>query len=248
MTFQTSRRSLLAQSAAILGFAFLPQARAAASWSSEAFERARPIERAAIAHPFLKTLADGTIARDKILWYLAQNAGYLRNYAASLSRACAKLENPQDRALLAQWIKDTAGTETWTQDLLRKFSGGRDATPFMRLRPTTLFYASWEAKASEEGTAGEAWAALLPCFTMYEVAGRCIAGHIRKENPYREWLSAYGDPAYSKTVESAVALADRLARKETPEGHARMIENYLTSCRLEWALWDAAERLEDWPV
>ena len=78
----------------------------------------------------------------------------------------------------------------------------------MRLRPTTLFYASWEAKASEEGTAGEAWAALLPCFTMYEAAGRFIAKRIREENPYREWLSAYGDPAYSKTVESAVALAN----------------------------------------
>ena len=139
MTFLTSRRSLLAQSAALLGFAFLPQARAAASWSAEVFERARPIERAVIAHPFLKALADGTISRDKILWYLAQNAGYLKSYAASLSRACAKLENPEDRALLAQWIKDTAGTETWTLDLLKKFSGGRDTTPFMRLRPTTLF-------------------------------------------------------------------------------------------------------------
>lgn len=252
MTFLTSRRTLLSQSAALLGFAFLPQVQAAshaaAFWSAEVFERARPIERAVLDHPFLKALADGTIEKDKILWYLAQNAGYLKNYAASLSRACAKLENPEDRSLVAQWIRDTAGTETWTLDLLKKFSAGRDAAPFMRLRPTTLFYSSWEAKASEEGTAGEAWAALLPCFTMYETAGRFIAENIKAENPYREWLSAYGDPAYSKTVESAVALADRLARRETPEGRARMTENYLTSCRLEWALWDAAEKLEDWPV
>ena len=120
MTFLTSRRTLLTQSAALLGFAFLPHAHAAASWSAEAFERARPIERAVIDHPFLKALADGTIEKDKILWYLAQNAGYLNNYAASLSRACAKLENPEDRSLLAQWIKDTAGTETWTLELLKK--------------------------------------------------------------------------------------------------------------------------------
>lgn len=87
MTFLTSRRTLLTQSAALLGFAFLPHAHAAASWSAEAFERARPIERAVIDHPFLKALADGTIEKDKILWYLAQNAGYLNNYAASTTIA-----------------------------------------------------------------------------------------------------------------------------------------------------------------
>ena len=71
MTFLTSRRTLLSQSAALLGFAFLPQAHAAshaaASWSAEVFERARSIERAVLDHPFLKALADGTIEKDKIL-------------------------------------------------------------------------------------------------------------------------------------------------------------------------------------
>ena len=248
MTICISRRTVLLKTAALAGFAFLPQARAASTWSAEAFERARPIERAVVAHPFLRALAEGTIEREKILWYLAQNVGYLQSYAASLSRVCAKLESPEDRALLAQWIKDTAGTEDWTRGLLEKFSAGRDAAPLMRLRPTTLFYASWEAKASFEGTAGEAWAALLPCFTIYEAAGRFIAARIKPENQDREWLSAYGDPAYAKTVDSAVALADRLACKETPEGRERMTENYLTSSRLEWALWDAADKLEDWSV
>ena len=84
-------------------------------------------------------------------------------------------------------------------------------------------------------------------FVKHETVGKMIAANVAPGNPYQAWLGAYGDPAYSETVKKAVGLADRLAARETAENRARMTENYLTSCRLEWILWDAAWRLKGWP-
>lgn len=132
-------------------------------------------------------------------------------------------------------------------ELIEKLRDGRDITALTRVKPSTLFYVSWEAKATLDSSVGAAWAALLPCFTLYETVGKMIAANVAPGNPYQAWLGAYGDPAYSETVKKAVGLADRLAARETAENRARMTENYLTSCRLEWILWDAAWRLKGWP-
>ena len=199
------------------------------------------------AHPFLQELASGTIAREKVLWYLAQNVIYLKGYGESLTRVEKRLTDAADRRLLTQWIKETAQTEVWMLELIEKLRDGRDITALTRVKPSTLFYVSWEAKATLDSSVGAAWAALLPCFTLYETVGKMIAANVAPGNPYQAWLGAYGDPAYSETVKKAVGLADRLAARETEENRARMTENYLTSCRLEWIFWDAAWRLKGWP-
>ena len=247
MSALLSRRSFLTQTAALAAAGIPFTVPAAASWSAEAFARTRSVTDAVLAHPFLQELASGTIAREKVLWYLAQNVIYLKGYGESLTRVEKRLTDAADRRLLTQWIKETAQTEVWMLELIEKLRDGRDITALTRVKPSTLFYVSWEAKATLDSSVGAAWAALLPCFTLYETVGKMIAANVAPGNPYQAWLGAYGDPAYSETVKKAVGLADRLATRETAENRARMTENYLTSCRLEWILWDAAWRLKGWP-
>ena len=247
MSALLSRRSFLTQTAALAAAGIPFTVPAAASWSAEAFARTRSVTDAVLAHPFLQELASGTIAREKVLWYLAQNVIYLKGYGESLTRVEKRLTDAADRRLLTQWIKETAQTEVWMLELIEKLRDGRDITALTRVKPSTLFYVSWEAKATLDSSVGAAWAALLPCFTLYKTVGKMIAANVASGNPYQAWLGAYGDPAYSETVKKAVGLADRLAARETAENRARMTENYLTSCRLEWIFWDAAWRLKGWP-
>lgn len=247
MSALLSRRSFLTQTAALAAAGIPFTVPAAASWSAEAFARTRSVTDAVLAHPFLQELASGTIAHEKVLWYLAQNVIYLKGYGESLTRVEKRLTDAADRRLLTQWIKETAQTEVWMLELIEKLRDGHDITALTRVKPSTLFYVSWEAKATLDSSVGAAWAALLPCFTLYETVGKMIAANVAPGNPYQAWLGAYGDPAYSETVKKAVGLADRLAARETAENRARMTENYLTSCRLEWILWDAAWRLKGWP-
>ena len=64
-------------------------------------------------------------------------------------------------------------------------------------------------------------------------------------NPYAEWLSAYGDPAYSETVDRAVNLAARLGSEASPEEWKRARTAYRTSCGFERRLFEAAYLLEE---
>ena len=95
----------------------------------------------------------------------------------------------------------------------------------------------------------EALAALLPCFWSYGEVGRHVAKTRKTEgNRYAEWIAGYGDPAYEKTVETAMAIGSDLAAGLKPEERTAMTAAFLRSNRLEWMFWDAAWRLERWPA
>ena len=90
------------------------------------------------------------------------------------------------------------------------------------------------------GSPAVGMAALLPCFWVYGVVGKGIAKIRRLENnPYAEWVSAYGSAEYEKNVASAVGLADRLAAKASDEERRKATEAFLEGCRLEKAFFDA---------
>lgn len=156
MSALLSRRSFLTQTAALAAAGIPFTVPAAASWSAEAFARTRSVTDAVLAHPFLQELASGTIAHEKVLWYLAQNVIYLKGYGESLTRVEKRLTDAADRRLLTQWIKETAQTEVWMLELIEKLRDGHDITALTRVKPSTLFYVSWEAKATLDSSVGAA--------------------------------------------------------------------------------------------
>lgn len=201
---------------------------------------------AALAEPFVREAAAGTLAKDAFAWYFAQNLHYLDNYALSFDRFGDRLEG-DDRALCRRWAEETRAMKPWTEGLFTKIVGGKpEESPFHVLRPTTAAYMRHERESAEHAPLLAGFAALLPCFTVYERMGTTIA-RTRKlaGNPYAEWLSAYGDPAYSETVGRAVSLTARLGSGASPEEWKRARTAYRTSCGFERRLFEAAYLLEE---
>src|SRR3970040_2297836 len=63
---------------------------ASAAFTGEMWERARPVYKKTLQHPFLKGLADGSLPRDKFQFYLEQDAQYLRVFGQALSVLASK--------------------------------------------------------------------------------------------------------------------------------------------------------------
>lgn len=200
---------------------------------------------AVLKEPFVTEVAAGTLAKDAFAWYFAQNLHYLENYALAFDRFGERLDG-EDRALCRRWADETRGMIPWTAGLFTKIIGGQpEESAYDALRPTTAAYMRHELESAERAPLLAGFAALLPCFTVYERMGMTIARTRKLEgNPYAEWLAAYGDPAYSETVATALGLAERLGRNATPDEWELAKTAYRTSCAFERRLFRAAYTLE----
>lgn len=200
---------------------------------------------AVLKEPFVTEVAAGTLAKDAFAWYFAQNLHYLENYALSFERFGERVEG-DDLALCRRWAEETRAMMPWTRGLFTKIVGGKpEESSFHALRPTTAAYMRHELESAERAPLLAGFAALLPCFTVYERLGMTIARTRKLEgNPYAEWLAAYGDPAYSETVDLALGLAERLGRNAKSDEWEQAKAAYRTSCAFERRLFRAAYTLE----
>ena len=228
-----SRRLLLQSAALTLAAPTLPTF-AYLQWHEEAFPLAAKDIEALTHHPFVTGLIEGTLPQESFLWYLCQNLNYLAGYEKSLMKLAPRLTDKDDRK---------QATYRWTSEVIKSSAQHRDTDRYRAVRPTTRRYIEWEAENASEAPVSVAWATLLPCFWVYGEVGRFVSANKKPDSPYAAWLDGYGDPAYAKTVNAAVALADLLAAQDA-KNRGRATDAFLSSVKFEAALWDAAVKLE----
>jgi thiaminase/transcriptional activator TenA len=116
--------------------------------------------------------------------------------------------------------------------------------------PTTYAYTRHLLSVAYAGTVAEIEAALLPCQWGYAEIGAALAraGEPADAPLYAEWIQMYASPEYQELAGGMCTLLDRLAETAGSAERARMREHFLTSSRYEYLFWDAALRMETWPV
>ena len=65
---------------------------------------------------------------------------------------------------------------------------------------------------------------------------------------YRRWIDTYGGDQFDAVVREVLGLADRVAPALTDAQRRAMRERFVVASRYEWMFWDAAYRLQRWPV
>lgn len=212
-------------------------------WSEHAWAQAQRIYGSILSHPFVCELAAGTLPREKFLYYLGQDAQYLKSYTAVLSHVASRLPYKDQVESFLQFATEGIAVE---RALHESFIRGMELPP---VSPTCMLYTSVEKSMAYEDVAVET-AALLPCFWIYRNVGRAIldsAGDL-STNPYAQWIRTYGDSAFDRSTDRAIEICDRLADESTCEVRRRMDEVFITCCRLEWMFWDSAYNLEKWKI
>ncbi|MDI3299299.1 MAG: thiaminase II [Bacillota bacterium] len=213
------------------------------------WESIDPVWQAIRRHPFLAGLTDGTLERRRFLFFVVQDALYLRDYARTLSLAAAKAPEAGAMALFARSAAGVVEVERRLHDFyFREFGLSPEEVEATAMAPTNLFYTRYLLSVAYERPFHELLGALLPCFWIYQRTGEELLRLGSPDPFYRRWIETYGGEEYGRTVRSVLELTEAVASGLEPPARAALQEHFVTTSRLEWMFWEMAWRLEGWPV
>lgn len=229
-----------------MSFASTLRAEAAAIWAAEA------------SHPFVRGIAHRTLDVERFRYYVSQDYVFLIEFVRVLALAVAKSGGLD---VMQRFGDLQHATLTHEMELHRGYCAGFGITPAdlaaTRPSPTTYAYTRHLLSVAYAGTAGEIEAAMLPCQWGYAVIGAALAA----EGPpapagatpqhaalYDAWVEMYASPDYQALASGMCNLMDELAARAGEAERERMRDVFLTSSRYEYLFWDAAYRMEQWPV
>src|SRR5499433_4432060 len=114
------------------------------AFTDELWKSIVPIYAAILRHPFLTGLTDGSLPRERFVFYAVQDALYLREFARALSLAAARA--PQDDWII-MFNEHAAGAlkveRSLHESFFQDFGLSVDAVASTSLAPTNLAYTSY---------------------------------------------------------------------------------------------------------
>ncbi|HLR99436.1 MAG TPA: thiaminase II [Mycolicibacillus parakoreensis] len=207
------------------------------------------IYRGICEHPFITGLTDGSLRHDRFHYYIAQDGHYLRGYARALAGCAAKAGDENETVLFARHAHEAILAE---QDVHAELLAGLGTTAAEAaaapVSPTTRAYVSYLLSVTQLGSYAEAVAAVLPCYWIYAAVGEHLQKNGSPDALYQRWIDMYAADEFAVMVEDVLAVTDRLGARGSDHETQLMRAHFGTAARYEWMFWDAAYRLETWPV
>jgi thiaminase/transcriptional activator TenA len=208
-----------------------------------------PIYDAILAHPFLTGLTDGSLPAAAFRYYVVQDGLYLERYARALSLCAARVP---EIAAVRMFNEHAAGAIAVEESLHESFfvdfglsHAEIAATP---LAPTNLAYCSYLLAVAHGGSFAEALGAVLPCYWIYWEVGKALIERGSPNPLYQRWIDTYGGETFAAIVQNVLDLTNRIGSGLGAADRRAMTEHFVATSRYEWMFWDAAFRLETWPI
>ena len=213
-------------------------------FTDELWEEIAPIKKAIDQGEFVRGLGDGSLSQDKFNYYMVQDALYLAAYAKVLAGLATFAHDPDD---LVFWAEASANSIKVEREL---HASHVDVMAAATPSPTCRAYSDFLAAQLASGEYGIAVAAVLPCFWIYQVVGTELldtAGDLEK-HPYGDWIGMYANPVFAEETKIVRGIVDRAAEGVLELQRQRMRDAFVQASRYEWMFWDAAWRMETWPI
>ncbi|MEB3034237.1 thiaminase II [[Mycobacterium] nativiensis] len=213
------------------------------------WDQAADIYQRICAHPFITGLTDGSLGHDRFRYYITQDAHYLRAYARALAGCAAKAPFDAELTMFAEHagVAITAENELHA-GLLGDLGLDAERAAALPVTPTTQAYASYLLAVTSAGSYAEAVAAVLPCYWIYARVGEHLHRLGSPEPLFQRWIDTYAGPEYQSVVDEVLAVTDRIGAQASSAEWDLMRRHFHTTARYEWMFFDAAHRMEDWPV
>ena len=213
-------------------------------FTDELWEEIAPIKKAIDQGQFVRGLGDGSLSQDKFNYYMVQDALYLAAYAKALAGLATFAHDPDD---LVFWAEASANSIKVEREL---HASHVDVMAAATPSPTCRAYSDFLAAQLASGEYGIAAAAVLPCFWIYQVVGTELldtAGDLEKR-PCGDWIGLYANPVIAEETKIVRGIVDRVAEGVLELQRQRMRDAFVQASRYEWMFWDAAWRMETWPI
>jgi thiaminase/transcriptional activator TenA len=219
------------------------------SFTAECWRAITPIYDAILKHPFLRGLTDGSLSRDAFMFYVVQDAHYLRDFARALSIAAAKAPREEWIITLNEHAAGALRVErSLHETFFREFGLGEKDVAATPLAPTNLAYTSYLLAAAYGGPFHEALAAVLPCYWIYWEVGKELERAGSRDPLFSRWIGTYASEEFGSIVRAVLEMADTTASRLGDDERAVMRRHFVTTSRYEWMFWDMGSRMEGWPV
>ncbi|RYL91025.1 thiaminase II [Sporolactobacillus sp. THM7-4] len=220
--------------------------------SEELRQVADPIFEAIFKHPFVQGIACGDVKREALIHYVKQDFSYLNAFIKVYGIAISKCDNRKDMQIFNDQISFILNSEIHPHRNFCKVAGVRYETlQHEPLVPTASHYIDHMLTVASSGSLAEILAALLPCpWTYWEIGKKLIAErHPDQNHPFYDWITFYGKNNGKKPLtEILYNRLDELTTNGSINEKERIKDHFIKSCQLEYAFWDMAYHLEEWPV
>ncbi|TYZ60708.1 hypothetical protein PybrP1_004725, partial [[Pythium] brassicae (nom. inval.)] len=190
------------------------------SMAERLWQQAQACALQSLYHPFVASLAAGSLARADFQAFLLQDAYYLQGFAKAFAFAVAKATDPSHaRALIRLMVGIETELSTHTA-FLQSFGIDVFAIEDASAAPATRDYVDFLLEtATTRRTVAEVLAAMTPCLRLYAFLGRgiraAIGGLPDESHPYSRWIASYCTDEFGG---SARAIEDLLGETAALEG------------------------------
>jgi thiaminase/transcriptional activator TenA len=201
-----------------------------------------------LAHPCIRSIADGTLPSEHYAYYLKQDYQYLEDYAKALDFAAAKApEAGLAAAFSSRMVTSLERERAFVIDLGRMVGLTPADMENEAKQPTVQGYTDHLVRTAALGTFEESLTALLVCNWCFFEIGQVLAASVCPPESVGERLAeAYSAPGVEDVVVWCRGVIDAWGVAASSASVARLESVFLVSSRYERRFWDAVHSLERW--
>jgi thiaminase (transcriptional activator TenA) len=197
---------------------------------------------AAVNHPMVAAISDGSLPHPTFRAYFCQNVRYLEDYARAIALTASRAPDRAALDVLSRFLRQIVATEIPANlAFLARLGGSADDLPGPAgLHPVTYGYTRHLLHVCAVGDCAEGLAALLPCQWSYGEIARPLMAAPPDDPVYADWIAMFGNAGYDALVAETTGLLDRLADPADARQWPRLSEVFSISIRYEREFWDMA--------
>lgn len=219
------------------------------TFTQELWESIAPIYQSILDHPFLKGLTDGSLPKESFQYYVQQDWRYLQYYARCLALASSKAPDTASCRMFAEHARSALIVEEALHEgFFRDWGIPPGQAELVTIAPTNLAYTSYLGSVATTAPFEEVVGAILPCYWIYWEVGKTLQEKGSPDPLFQRWIDTYASEAFANSVREVLAVMDSSVADLPPSRRAAVAARFLQTSRYEWMFWDAAWRLEQWPV
>src|SRR5215472_11454021 len=205
-------------------------------------ERGRPVWAAAVSHPMVRQIGEGTLPYQTFRRYFEQNIMYLQDYARAIGLIIGKAPDWETADVLSRFLRQIVGTEIpANMAFLTRLGGSPDVADSPdSMSATTYAYTRHLLYTCAQSSCADGLAAVLPCQWSYGELARPLMESPPADPVYADWVAMFGNDEYEVLVGETTRLLDRLADPADALTVQRLSRVFDVSTSYEVQFWDMA--------
>ncbi|HHY04348.1 MAG TPA: TenA family protein [Thermoanaerobacterales bacterium] len=199
--------------------------------SKKLFDENMDIVSACLKHPFLQGMASGKLRREKFVYYMSQDAFYLKAYARAFALGIVKSPDEISMKTFKVLIDGTFDELNLHNNYSEKWGFPLDVTP----AKATLNYTDFLIRVATLEDIACIAAATLPCSILYAYLGTKLAKTYDPTTPYKNWIETYSSEEFKKGTNDLEFILHKYG-----EESRQIRSNYRRAMELEYDFFDEA--------